>query len=170
VTPDSFTPGWVGGGGVALVTYWTRDWVVWQPTGMRWQRNKSLREIEPWSSQQAIATADGVLHGPGPGSTDNVWVRGGFGHHLNDSNHKYNRTFRALSDRSYIRKKKFVLAFVLRTWHTRAPETNSTDLIFSVTFTEIFRDNTLQTWHPIQFYVSSNGKITSDVVWVSLNN
>jgi hypothetical protein len=35
---------------------------------------------------------------------------------------------------------------------------------------EIVRDNTLQTWHPISLYRSSNAKITSDVRRASLSN
>jgi hypothetical protein len=35
---------------------------------------------------------------------------------------------------------------------------------------ETVPDNTLQTWHPISVYRSSNAKITSDVLRASLNN
>jgi hypothetical protein len=40
----------------------------------------------------------------------------------------------------------------------------------SCPLTEIIQDNTLQTWHLIYLYHSSNAKITSDVLRASLNN
>jgi hypothetical protein len=41
---------------------------------------------------------------------------------------------------------------------------------FTCTLSEIVRDNTLQTWHPMSLYRSSNTKITSDVLRESLNS
>jgi hypothetical protein len=73
--------------------------------------------------------------GPGPDSTDNVRVQAGFGPGSNDSNQMLNRIFRAFSGHSLFAKKKlFVVTLMLCSLHSRAPETNPTDLIFSGIF------------------------------------
>jgi hypothetical protein len=61
------------------------------------------------------------MFGSGPGS--------------NDSNQTSHRAFRAFSGHSICPNKElFVVALILCSWHSRAPETNPTDLIFSGIF------------------------------------
>jgi hypothetical protein len=115
---------------------------------------------------EALARGPGlvaqIMFGSGPGS--------------NDSNQTLCRTFRAFSGHYFLAKKKlFIVALILCSWHSRAPETNPTDSIFSGIFVaaplpEIVRDNILQTWHLMSLYRSSNARVTSDVLRASLNN
>jgi hypothetical protein len=54
------------------------------------------------------------LHGPGPGSTNNIRARAGFRPGSNDSNQTLYRTLRAFSGHSFFAKKKlFVVALML---------------------------------------------------------
>jgi hypothetical protein len=62
-----------------------------------------------------------IMFGSGPGS--------------NDSNETLYREFRAFSDYSFFAKRKlFVVALILCSWHSQALETNPTDLTFSGIF------------------------------------
>jgi hypothetical protein len=120
-----------------------------------------------------------IAHGRGlhrPGAGLGLVAQIMFGPGPNNTNQTLKRTSRAFSGHSFIVKKKlFVVALILCSWHSRAQETNPTDLIFSgildsCPLPEIVRDNTLQTWHPISLYHFPNAKITSDVLRASLNN
>jgi hypothetical protein len=83
------------------------------------------------------------LHGPGPGPRPDpprgpglvAQIMFGFGPCSNYSNQTWCRTFRAFSDHYFFAEKTlFVVALILCLWHSRAPQTNPTDLIFSGIF------------------------------------
>lgn len=59
-----------------------------------------------------VSTGLRLARGPRPGSTDNVRVRARFGLNPNDSRQSLHRTFRAISDRSFLSKKKFLVALI----------------------------------------------------------
>jgi hypothetical protein len=114
------------------------------------------------------------LHGPWPGSTDNVRVRAGFGPGLNYTNKTLYRTFRAFSGHYFLAMKKvFLAALMLVTQSGSGNKSHQQDFLGdfrSCPLPEIVRDNAVQTWHPISLYRSSNAKITSHVLGASLSN
>jgi hypothetical protein len=84
-----------------------------------------------------FCTGPGLALGPepDPDSTDNVRVCAGFGYGSNYSNQTLYRIFRAFSGNSFFAKKKlFLVALILCSWHNRGPETNPTYLTFSGIF------------------------------------
>jgi hypothetical protein len=69
----------------------------------------------------------------GPGLVEQIMLGSGPG--SNDRTQTLYRTFRAFSGHSFFAKKKlFVVAIILCSWHSRAPEMNPIDLIFSGIF------------------------------------
>jgi hypothetical protein len=73
----------------------------------------------------------------------------GFGPGPNESNQTFYRIFRAFSGHSFLAKKKlFVVALILCSWHSWASETNPTHLIFS----RIFVAYHSQIWFEITAY------------------
>jgi hypothetical protein len=114
-----------------------------------------------WLSDDTDSLQGGGLHGPGPGPGPGS-IRCCIEH--------FGRS------RTFFRKEKsFVLELISCSWHKSDSGNKSHRLDFlgdfhSCPLPEIFRDNTLQTWHPISLYRSSNAKITSHVFTASLNN
>jgi hypothetical protein len=92
------------------------------------------------------------MFGSGPGS--------------NDSNQTLYRTFRVFRAIPFFPKEKVcVAAIVSCSSHSRGPENKPHRLHFlgdsrSCPFPET--DNTLQTWHPVSLYRSSNARTTRD--------
>jgi hypothetical protein len=114
---------------------------------------------------------------PGPGLVAQIMF--GFGPGSNDTNQTLYRTFRAFWNHSFFfffaKNKLFVVALILCSWRSRAPEKIPSTFDFlgdfrSCLLPETVRDNTLQTWHPISLCRFWNAKITSDVLRKSLNN
>jgi hypothetical protein len=112
------------------------------------------------------------LHGPGPGSTDNVQVRAEF--KWQQSSLIYNTS--GSLEPFVFRKEKVIRScahLMLVTQSGFGNKSHRLDFLGdfrSCPLPEIVRDKTLQTWHPVSLYRSSNAKIASDVLWASLNN
>jgi hypothetical protein len=115
--------------------------------------------------------------GPGPanGSTDNVRVWAGFGPSSNDSNKTKKEHF-GLSRAIISHKEKVIRScahLMLVTQSGSGNKSHRLDFLGdfrSCPLPKIVRDNTLQTWHPISLYHSTNAKITSDVLRAPLND
>jgi hypothetical protein len=95
----------------------------------------------------------------------------------NDSNETLYRTFRAFWGHSFFFHEDKVISscaqLMLVTQSGSGNKSHRLDLLGdfrSCPLPEIFRDNILQTWHPISLYRSPNAKITLYVLRASVNN
>jgi hypothetical protein len=135
--------------------------------------HKHHRDLHRLGSGLRALARPGPEAGPKPGGSDNVWVRAGFRPGSNDSNQTIHRTFRALSGHSFFRKEKIIRScahLMLVTQSGSANKSHRLDFLRdfrSCLLPEIVRKNTVETWHPISLYRSSNAKITSDVLRAS---
>jgi hypothetical protein len=116
------------------------------------------------------------LHGPGPGLGLVAQIMFRFRSGSNDSTQTLYRTFWPFLGHSFFAKKKVICScayLMLVTQLDSGNKSHQLDFVrdfCSCPLPEIVRDNTLQTWHPISLYHSSNAKITTNVLRASLNN
>jgi hypothetical protein len=149
------------------------------------KENKRQKEEEMARSRRRVRCVDvctglssawpGPRAEPGPGSTDDLRVRAGFGRGSNYSNQTFSQLF-GLSRAILFRKENVIRSFahiMLVTQSGSGNKSHRLDFLGDLRrcpLPEVVRDNTLETWHPICLYRFSNAKITSDVLRASLNN